>query len=73
MDLKIFQKAPIYTNFEGGARRKKLELLVEMFQKVHKNAFFFKTLPAAQKFWPKQGLFSALRGLKKFETISNKF
>ena len=42
MDLKIFQKAPIYTNFEGGARRKKLELLIEMFQKVHKNAFFSK-------------------------------
>ena len=39
-------------------------------KKVPKNAFFwpvffFKTLHAAQKIWPKQGLFSALGELRK--------
>ena len=47
---KIFLKAPlapIYTNIEGGARAEKTQ-------------FFIQNFPAAQKFWPKQGLFSAL-------------
>ena len=43
-DLKIFLKAPltpIYNNFEGGARAEKTQFfLVEIFQKVPKNAFF---------------------------------
>ena len=54
--------------FEGGARAKKINFLVEIFQKVPKNAIFglfFKILPAAQKFWPKQGLYSGLGDLRK--------
>ena len=43
-NLKIFLKAPlapIYTNFEGGARaKKKRNFSVKVFQKVPKNAFF---------------------------------
>ena len=44
-DLKIFLKAPLaplYTSFDGGERAekpKKWDFLVEIFQKVHKNAF----------------------------------
>ena len=43
-DPKIFFKAllaPIYTNFKGrgGGAPKKRNFLVEIFQKVHKNAF----------------------------------
>ena len=62
-DFKIFLRAPlapIYTSFEGGGgRQKKRNFLVEIFQKVPKNAIFglfFTILPAAQKFWPKQDL-----------------
>ena len=61
--------APINTNFEGGARAKKRNFLAEVFQKVPKNAIFgtmsFKILLAAQKFWPKQGLYSGLGELRK--------
>ena len=59
---------PIYTHFEGGARAEKRDFLVEILQKVPKNAIFglfFKILPAAQKFLPKQGLYSGLRELRK--------
>ena len=52
---KIFLKAPlapIYTNFEGGARAKKQRVfLVKILQKVPKNAFFglfFNLLPYSQ-------------------------
>ena len=69
----IFLKAslaPIYTNFEGGARAEKTRFFEKKnFQKVPKNAFFglffFKILSAAQKFWPKQGLFGAFGELRK--------
>ena len=43
-DLKIFRKAPlapIYADFDGGARWKKTRFLVEIFQKVHKNPRFW--------------------------------
>ena len=60
-DPKIFLKAPlapIYTNFEGGARQKKKRdfFLSKFFKKCPKTAFFdcfFKNLHAAQKIWPK--------------------
>ena len=42
-DPKIFSKAPlapIYTNFKGEARAEKRDFLVNIFQKVPKNAFF---------------------------------
>ena len=61
--------APKYTNFEGERAPKKRNFLVKNFQKVPKNAFFAcffsKILPAGQKFWPNQGLFSTLGELKK--------
>ena len=45
--------APIYTNLKGGARAEKRRFLINVFQKVLKNAFFGhffkKILPAAQK------------------------
>ena len=50
-DPKNFLKAPIYTNFEGEPAPKKRDFLVEIFQKVPKNAFFFKNLPATQNIW----------------------
>ena len=67
---KIFQRtplAPIYTYFEGDP--KKRNFLVNFFSiKCLKRLFrpvFSKFLPAAQKLWPKQGLFSALGELGK--------
>ena len=36
-DPKVFLKAPIYTNFERGARA---DFLVKIFQKLPKNAFY---------------------------------
>ena len=71
MDPKVFPKAPlapIYTNFEGGAHAKKTRFFNQIFQKsVLKRflAYFFKILPAAQKIWPKPGLFSAWGELGK--------
>ena len=48
---------------------KKSYFLVNIFQKVPKNAFlglfFHKILPAAQKIWPKQGRFNDLGELGK--------
>ena len=70
-DPKIFLKAPLAplnTNIEGERAPKKKDLFVKIFQKVPKNGFltcFFKNLPAAQKIWPKQGLFTALEELGK--------
>ena len=56
-DLKIFLKAPIYTNFEGYRAPKKRDFLVEIFQKLPKNAFFgrsFQKMTAARKkMWSK--------------------
>ena len=51
--------APIYTNFEGGARAEKKAILGQHFPKsAQKRLFwnFFKILPTAQKIWSKQGL-----------------
>ena len=65
-DPKIFLKAPlapIYTNFKGERAPKKTRFFVKIFQKVPKTAF--KKLPAAQKIWLKQGLFTALGELGK--------
>ena len=71
-DPKIFLKAPsvpIYTNFEGGLHAEKTQFFGKIFQKVPKNAyfglFFFKILPVAQKYRPKQGLCSGLGELRK--------
>ena len=54
-DLKIFLMAPIYTNFEGGARAEKTRFFSQNFPKMPKNAFrlFSKNSPAAQKNWSK--------------------
>ena len=44
------------------------DFLVEIFQKVPKNAFltfFFKNLPEAQKIWSNLGLYIGLVDLKK--------
>ena len=65
---KIFLKAPlapIYSIFEGGARRKNANFRSKLFQKLPKNAFlacffFFKVSPMAKKIGPNQGLFSTL-------------
>ena len=72
MDPKNFLKvpmAPIYTKNEEGARRKNAIFWSKFSKKVPKNAFFglffFQKLPAAQKFWPKQGLFNDLGELEK--------
>ena len=65
MDPKIFLKAPwapTYTNFEGERLPKKKEIFN---LKRFLACFFFKILPVAQKFGPKQGLFSALGELGK--------
>ena len=67
----IFLKRPgrhYIFNLKGGARAKKRNFPIKIFQKLPENAFlacFFKNLPAAQKFWPKQGLFTALQGSRK--------
>ena len=59
------------TNFEGvGGERaeKKRDFLVEIFQKVPKNACcwpFFKSLNAAQKICSKWGLYRDLRDLRR--------
>ena len=60
---KIFLKAPwapLYTNFEGGARAEKKAIFLSKFSKKCRKApfldWFFKILPATQKVWPKQGL-----------------
>ena len=39
-DPKIFLKAPIYTNIEGGARAEKTQFFFKIFQKVPKTVFF---------------------------------
>ena len=70
MDPKVFLKAPwaaIYTLLRG-ERAPKKRIFFKIFQKVPKTDFsacLFKIMPAAQKFWPKQGLFSALLELEK--------
>ena len=70
-DPKIVLKAPsapIFTNIEGGARAEKRIFFSIFFKKCLKLTFsacLFKIMPAAQKFWPKQGLFSALAELEK--------
>ena len=58
MDPKNVLKAPwapIYTNFEWGARAEKKLFFVKIFQKVPKNAFlglfFLQKMPAAQIIW----------------------
>ena len=60
MDPKMFLKAPwapMYTNFEGGARAEKTQFFGQKFsKKCLKTPFlacFFKILPAAQKISPK--------------------
>ena len=55
---------PIYNNFEGERAPKKRDFFVKVFQKIPKNGFF-KNLPAAQKIWPNQGLFTASGELGK--------
>ena len=72
-DLKIVFKAPwapIYPNFEGGARAEKTRFLVKIFQKVPKNGMFgllifLKNLPAGQKISSNYSLYSGLGELKK--------
>ena len=55
----------MFANFEGKQAPKiKRDSLDNIFQKVPKNAFF-KISPAAQKVWPKQGLFKTLGELGK--------
>ena len=60
--------ARIYTNFEGGRAPKNAFFWSKFSKKCSKMAFltcFFKELPAAQKIWPKHGLFTALGELGK--------
>ena len=63
-DPKIFLKALINNNFEGGARAEKNAIFWSKFSKKCLKmpflAYFFKILPTAHKFWPKQGLWSVL-------------
>ena len=47
--LKIFLKAPIYTNFEGERMPKKRDFLVEIFQECLK-CLFSKISPRRRKF-----------------------
>ena len=59
----------------GECLPKKRDFKVKSFQKVSKNAFlacFSQVLPAAQNIWPKQGLFSALEKLEKFDLVNLK-
>ena len=62
----------MYTNLEGGGRAKTKQFFVKICQKFQKSAqkrlfwpVFFKSLPAAQTIWSKQGLFNALGELGK--------
>ena len=70
VDPKNFLKASLaskYTSFRGERAPKKRDFLVKFFQKSLKKPFlgcFFKILPAAPKFWPKQGQNSALGELE---------
>ena len=67
-DPKSFLKAllaPIYTNIEGERAPKKRNFFFKNFLKTTFSACSFKIMPAAQNFWPKQGLFSALAELEK--------
>ena len=62
--------APKYTSFEGGARAKKRKkILVKIFRKDPKNAFFglffFKNLPAAQNILSKCRLDTDFGELRK--------
>ena len=72
MDPKNYLKvpsAPIYTNFEGGARRKSANFLFKVFQKVPRNAlfglFFFSSKKCLHFFSSKKCLFNALGELGK--------
>ena len=61
---------PVLNNFERGARAEKKRIFFgqNVPKKCLKTPFlacFFKILPAAQKFGPKQGPFSALGDLGK--------
>ena len=69
---KIFLTAPLPQNkltLRGGGGAKKRKFFVQIFPKnAKKNLFcglFSKILPAAQQFWPKQGLFRDLGELGK--------
>ena len=70
-DPKNFLKvpwAPIYTNFERGARAEKTQFLWSKFsKKCLKTHFwpFFKNLPAALKFSSNLVFYSGLRALRK--------
>ena len=68
-------KAPLYTNFEGGARAEKTRFMYKILQKLFKNAFLaylFKNLPAAQKVWSKWCRFEILKKrLTLFKTLNN--
>ena len=67
-DPKIFLKAPLpkyILILRGSARRNNAIFWSNSIEKVPKNAFlayFFKTLPAAQKICLKPGIFSAVLG-----------
>ena len=70
-DPKNFLKAPLaplFTNFEWGARAKKTGFWSKFSKNCLKTPFlacFFKILPAKQKIWSKWGLFSDLGELRK--------
>ena len=58
----------IISNIEGGARAEKTHFFSNFFKnclKIIFSACLFKNMPASQKFWPEQGLFSALAELEK--------
>ena len=77
-DMKTFLKAPsapIYDNFEGGARRKNAIFCSKVFKNCIKTPFlacFLKKLTAAQKIWSKWGLYSYLGELKKINMVDLK-
>ena len=72
-DPNNFLKAPLapkYTNFEGGARAEKMQIFVNIFQKLPKKAYlaFFKILPVAQKIW-QTGIFQCFRRARKINLV----
>ena len=71
-DSKIFLRRlwrQYILSLRWSARKKKRDFFCQNFpksaQKRLYDLFFFKNLPAAQKIWPKQRLFSALGELRK--------
>ena len=74
-DPKIFLKAPlapIYTNFEGGARAKKTQFFGQNFPKSPKNAFFglfFQNFACGAKIFAKTGTKLCVGRARKINSV----